>query len=249
MLYIYIKGEKRFLQVSKIGEFPDSFASNIARCVNANEGKILGLKSHDCHVLLQRLIPIGIRAYLRKDVCTPLIELSNFFQEICAKTLNVQDLEKLEEGIVLILCKLEIFFPPAFFDVMVHLVVHLPYEAKLVGPVSYSWMYPIERNLGKLKRFVKNKAHPEGSIAEGYIVNDLLTFCSMYLRGIETKFNRDERNDDGSRSSQNAERMSIFSQKVRPFGATHFIQYSQQDINSAHWYVLNNCEELKPYID
>ena len=95
---------------------------------------------------------------------------------------------------------------------------------------------------------MKNKAHPEGSIAEGYIVNELLTFCSMYLRGIETKFNRDERNDDGSRSSQNVKRMSIFSQKVRPFGATHFIQYSQQDINAAHWYVLNNCEELKPYM-
>ncbi|KAK2658243.1 hypothetical protein Ddye_004776 [Dipteronia dyeriana] len=57
----------------------------------------------------------------------------------------------------------------------------------------------------------------------------------MYLRGIETKFNRDERNDDGSRLRQIAEQMSIFSQKVRPFGAKHFIQYLQQDINTAHW--------------
>ena len=54
-------------------------------------------------------------------------------------------LEKLEEGIVLILCKLERIFPPAFFDVMVHLMVHLPREAKLAGPVSYRWMYPFER--------------------------------------------------------------------------------------------------------
>ncbi|KAK2647305.1 hypothetical protein Ddye_014794 [Dipteronia dyeriana] len=93
------------------------------------------------------LIPIGIRAYLLKNVCTPLIELSNFFQEICAKILNVQDLEKLEEEIVLILYKLEKKFPLAFFDVMVHLVVHLPYEAKLVRPVGYSWMYPIARHI------------------------------------------------------------------------------------------------------
>ncbi|KAK2663203.1 hypothetical protein Ddye_001777 [Dipteronia dyeriana] len=68
----------------------------------------------------------------------------NWTKKICAKTLNVQDLKKLEEGIVLILCKLEKKFPPSFFDVMVHLVVHLPYEAKLVGPVGYSWMYLIE---------------------------------------------------------------------------------------------------------
>lgn len=46
---------------------------------------------------------------------------------------------------MLILCKLEKIFPPAFFDIMVHLAVHLPREAKLVGPVGYRWMYPIER--------------------------------------------------------------------------------------------------------
>ena len=55
------------------------------------------------------------------------------------------DLEKLQEQIVLILCKLEKIFPPAFFDVMVHLPIYLPYEAMLRGPVQYRWMYPIER--------------------------------------------------------------------------------------------------------
>ena len=42
---------------------PQCYASNISRCVSINEGKILGLKSHDCHVLLQRLLPIGIHAF------------------------------------------------------------------------------------------------------------------------------------------------------------------------------------------
>ena len=36
-------------------------------------------------------------------------------------------------------------FLPAFFDIMVHLVVHLSREAELAGPVHYHWMYPIER--------------------------------------------------------------------------------------------------------
>jgi hypothetical protein len=47
-----------------------------------------------------------------------------------------------------ILCKLEKIFPSSFFDVMVHLCVHLPDEALLRGPVQYGWMYPIERRLG-----------------------------------------------------------------------------------------------------
>ena len=39
------------------------------------------------------------------------------------------------------------------------------------------------------KSYVRNKAYPEGSIVEAYIVNESLTFCSQYLLGIETKFN------------------------------------------------------------
>ena len=45
-------------------------------------------------------------------------------------------------------------------------------------------------------QYVRNKARLEGSFAEAYTVNEALTFCSMYLRGIETRFNRGERNED-----------------------------------------------------
>ena len=107
--------------------------------------KLLGLKSHDCHVLLQHLPPIGMRGYLNKDTCFTLFELGNFFQELCSKTLRVKDVEKLEERIIHILCKIKKKFPSAFFDVMVHLAIHLPYEALLGGPVQYRWMNPIER--------------------------------------------------------------------------------------------------------
>ena len=81
----------------------------------------------------------------------------------------------------MILCKLERIFPLAFFDVMVHLVIHLSYESMLTGLVKSRWMYPFERALGTYKQYVRNKAHPEGSIAEAYVVNESLTFCSMYL--------------------------------------------------------------------
>ena len=47
----------------------------------------------------------------------------------------------------------------------------------------------IRRHVGTLKRYVRNKVRPEGSIAEAYTVNEALTFCSMYFNGIETQFN------------------------------------------------------------
>ena len=123
-----------------------------------------------------------------------MTELSNFFLLICSRTLRINDLEKAQHDIVLILCKLETIFPLTFFDIMVHLVMHLPEEAIRGGLVRLRWMYPFECFLGSLKKYVKNYARPEGSIVEAYIVNEALTFCSMYLSGIETKFNRLKRN-------------------------------------------------------
>ena len=44
--------------------------------------------------------------------------------------------------------------------------------------------------MGKLKGHVRSRSHPEGSIAEGYLFDECLTFCSRYLEGYETRFSR-----------------------------------------------------------
>ena len=97
-------------------------------------------------MLLQRILPIGLRGFAHKDISIVLFELGSFFQDLCSRTLKRNELEKLEEHIVLILCKLERFFPPTFFDVLVHIAVHLAWEAILGGSVQYWWMYPIDNN-------------------------------------------------------------------------------------------------------
>ena len=95
---------------------------------------------------------------------------------------------------------------------------------------------------------MKNKARPEGSIAEAYIVNESMTFCSMYLRNIETKFNRDRHFEVEFEDEQNVDKLSIFSQKACPFGGKSLIEIHGHDLEVAHWYILNNCEELQPYL-
>ncbi|XP_076909137.1 uncharacterized protein LOC143566278 [Bidens hawaiensis] len=70
------------------------------------------------------------------------------------------------------------------------------HEAHCGGPVCMRWMYPFERYMKKLKHYVRNKARPEGSIAEGYVAEEALSFCSMYLRDVQTRFNRPDRNED-----------------------------------------------------
>ena len=124
---------------------PDSYSSNITRCVTLDDGKIQGMKSHDCHIFMQDLLIPTFRGILDDKVLEPLAELSLFFKQLCCKTLKVEILEEMEKNIAMTLCKLERIFIPAFFDVMVHLVVHLATEAKLAGPVPFRWQYPFER--------------------------------------------------------------------------------------------------------
>lgn len=246
--YTLLKEErKEFFEFLKSVKFPDGYASNISRCVSSDECKMFGLKSHDCHVLLQRVFSVGVRKFLRKDIWEAIDELGNFFQQLCCKTLKRHDLEKMENDIVIILCKLEKIFPPAFFDVMIHLAVHLPSEAILGGPVQYRWMFPFERYLGRLKGFVRNKAHPEGSIAEAYISNECLTFISRYLSEIETRFDREERNNDG-RNETGEKKLFIFT-PTRPFGSSKYADLSKEDVSEMHWYILSNCEEVDSYIE
>lgn len=99
-----------------------------------------------------------------------------------------------------------------------------------------------------LKQYVRNKARPEGSIAEAYIDNECMTFCSMYLQGIETRFNREERNFDGGQEKQPT-KLHVFSQNVRPLGASKIVSLNLKDHKKARYYVLNNTEEVLPYLE
>ena len=125
-------------------KMPDGYASNLRRCVNTREGKLFGMKSHDCHVFMERLLPTAFAA-LPDAVWKPLAELSKFFRDLCSSVLRLDDLLLMEQNIVITTCKLERFFPPAFFNSMEHLPIHLPFEARVGGPVQYRWMYPFER--------------------------------------------------------------------------------------------------------
>ena len=111
------------------------YAENISRCVNFWDNKMYGLKSHDCHILLQRLFPIFIRGYLPKEVVEPLVALSRFFQKLCTREVRKSDPREIQDDIIFIMCKLKRIFPPKNFDIMPHLMIHLPEQLLLTGLV------------------------------------------------------------------------------------------------------------------
>ncbi|GKV13761.1 hypothetical protein SLEP1_g24743 [Rubroshorea leprosula] len=215
------KEKDAFFKVSKDIKLPDEYSCNISCCVQVKQRKIIGLKSYDCRILMEELLPVAIRGSLPKRVASIIIELCHLFKCLCTKVLKKSDVDELKSQSAIILCEMEKIFPPSFFTVMVHLIMHLAEEVKLGGPVAYRWMCPIERFLLTLKNYVSNKAHPEGSIAEAYLSNECLTFCSRYLEGVETRFNRPLRNDDEDdrEHSNEVTRMEqqgyVFSEKVK----------------------------------
>ncbi|XP_047333830.1 uncharacterized protein LOC124937589 isoform X1 [Impatiens glandulifera] len=228
-------------------KFPDGYASNLSRCVDTTESRLIGFKSHDCHVFLERLLPIAFRRLLPKFVWGTLADLSNFMNDLSGRTLSSDQVDNLHSQIPVILCNLEKIFPPSFFDSMEHLLIHLPYEAKIGGPVQYRWMYPFERFLKSVKQKVKNKARIEASICNAYILEEISTFASYYFESkVSCKQRQPQRNTEGPVNITEPP-ISIFNYLGRGTGGSSKRFMSSQETLSAHNYVLLNCPEVDPY--
>ena len=136
---------KLFCQVLKGVKFPDGYASDIRHNVYVNEREIFGLNSHESHIILQHLLPLAVRKILPEIVSAGVICISNFFKKLSSPVIRISDMESLQADIAETLSLLETIFLPSFFDIMVHLMVHLPAQAKIAGPVHFRSMWPVER--------------------------------------------------------------------------------------------------------
>ena len=72
------EAKEALCQFLKELRFPDGYASNMGRCVDMKKHKLVGMKSHDCHVFMQRLMPIAFRELLPGKVWQALTEISIF---------------------------------------------------------------------------------------------------------------------------------------------------------------------------
>ena len=96
--YVLTPAQKQqFYQFVKEVKFPDGFCSNLKKKVLDNNTNIVGLKSHDCHVIMQRLLAVGVRKFFPSSISTTITELCNFFRQFCSRTLNVKDMEKAQD--------------------------------------------------------------------------------------------------------------------------------------------------------
>nr|XP_017227617.1 PREDICTED: uncharacterized protein LOC108203305 [Daucus carota subsp. sativus] len=227
-------------------KLPDGYSSNISRCCNVEECTFYGFKSHDCHIFLQKLLPLAIRELLPAPIADAITAIANFFQDLCSSTVTKTDLEIMEKSVVKALCLLETIFPQSWFDSMEHLVVHLAEEIRLAGPAYWHWMYPIERLLGKLKQKVGNKARVEGSIAKRYMEEEIVNICAFYFASdsIHNKLSRNEVLFD----VQKTDKLEVFKYPCDSLGKERSRYLNDDEQLLADEYVLLNSPEVQPYL-
>jgi hypothetical protein len=172
---------KEILKWLKKLKFPDRYAANIKRAVNVSTDKLNGLKSHDYHITIERLLPVMLRDYFDIDLWNMFVEFSYFYRQLYAKQVSKTMMQKFEKEIPILVCKMEKVFSPEWFNAMQYLLVHLPWEAKVGGHVQFKWMYSQERELKKLRATVCNKARVEGCIREAFACKEITNFSSMYF--------------------------------------------------------------------
>jgi hypothetical protein len=85
------------------------------------------------------------RGYFKPDLWKMFAELSYFYRQIYSKQVSKAIMQRLEKKIAVLVCKMETVFPPGWFNVIQHLLVHLPWEARVGGLVQFRWMYSQER--------------------------------------------------------------------------------------------------------
>ncbi|KAK1670495.1 hypothetical protein QYE76_058654 [Lolium multiflorum] len=160
---------------------PHGYSGNISRYLDVAKKRFTGMKSHDCHVLMTQILPVAIRGIMDEHVRDTLFGLCNFFDVITRKSIGVRQLKMLQDEIVVILCELEIYFPPAFCDICVHLLLHVVEDIKQLGPTFLHNMMPFERQNGVMKGYVRNRARPDASMAKGFLTYECISFCQNYL--------------------------------------------------------------------
>ena len=119
---------------------------------------------------------------------------------------------------------------------MTHLLVHLVEEIHILGPVFLHNMFPFERFMGVLKKYVHNRARPEGSISKGYGTEEVIGFCVDFIPDLKTIGVPESRHEGRLRGKGT-------------LGKKTMIPRDGHSFTKAHYTVLQNSTFVATYIE
>nr|AAR87252.1 putative transposase [Oryza sativa Japonica Group] len=235
--YTLSKAEKESMfECLESRKVPSGYSTNIKRIISTKEKKFTNLNSHDCHVLMTQLLPVVIRGILPDNVWATITKLCAFMNAISQKVIDPDRLEALQNDVVQCLVSFELIFPPLFFNIMTHLLCHLVKEISILGPVYLHNMFPFERYMGVLKKYVRNRARPEASIAKGYGTEEVIEFCVEFIEDLHPIGVPESRHEGRLRGKGTLGRKAIMTVDNNLFRKAHFT-------------VLQKSSFVAPYIE
>jgi hypothetical protein len=119
---------------------------------------------------------------------------------------------------------------------MTHLLAHLLEEIRILGPVFLHNMFPFERFMGVLKKYVRNRARPEGSISKGYGTEEVIEFCVDFFPNLKS-IGVPESRYEGRLTGKGT------------LGRKETVCMDEHSFTQAHYTVLNNSTTVALYIE
>jgi len=138
-----------------------------------------------------------------------------------------------------IMCEMQKYLPPAFFNAQEQYLIHQLEEIELCGPVNSRSMWLVERHLNTLKDFVRKRAHPEGSMVQGYMLYQSMVYISQYLPNLAKNINPPRIWHVDSINKFEGEVLSGKGRKRKVKGnenGVHFIYYTINFFNLCNFY-------------
>ena len=82
----------------------DGYSSNPRNNVSMKYLKLHSMKAHDCHVLMQQILPVALRHVLPKAVRNTICRIFFIYRRICAKMVDPTGVYNLQDDVVETLC-------------------------------------------------------------------------------------------------------------------------------------------------
>ena len=97
------------------------------------------------------------------------------------KDIHEDDIKYWKREIYFLMCEMQKYIPPTFFNAQEYYLIHQVEEIEICGPIHTRSMWMVKRHLKSLKALVRQRARPEGSMVQGYMVYQSMVYISQYL--------------------------------------------------------------------
>ncbi|MCO5614259.1 hypothetical protein L7F22_068539 [Adiantum nelumboides] len=188
--------------------------------------------------LMQHVLPLVIDGCLTTSVHDVIYRLGKLARWITSKEIDISSIAQKKRECIELLCVMEKELPTSFFDIQVHILIHLVDEIETAGVVTTCWIFWVERFMGVLKGLVRQRAQPEGFMSEGWVLGECMYYLAEYL----------ERIDEGAPCKWTLDEPTILSDKIL-CGKGICFKVSYEERTNLSTFVIYNSQCMENFVE